>query len=69
MPASKKKARAKKAPNITIEGALPKLTLDMPIDEKKIAEIQRCLAKGKLTISVTNVDLSAGRIGEAWLYD
>ena len=69
MPASKKKAPAKKAPTIAVQGNIPKLKLDMPLDDKKIAAIQRCLAKGRLTITLSRVDLAAGRLGEAWLYD
>jgi hypothetical protein len=69
MPGSKKETPSKKSPSIAIEGNIPKLTLDMPLDAKKIQQIQRCIANGKLTITVSRVDLSAGRIGEAWIYD
>jgi anti-sigma28 factor (negative regulator of flagellin synthesis) len=50
-------------------GVLPKLTLNMPIDEKKAAAIQKCIAKGSLKITVNKVDLARGRIGDIWLYD
>ncbi len=63
------KKTTKKAPSISIEGNIPKLTLNMPLDAKKIAAIQRCMEKGKLSITISKVDLAAGRIGEAWLYD
>ncbi len=75
MPASKKRASSKKAasarksPTIAVEGSIPKIKMDFSLDQKKIASIQRCLAKGQLSIRVSRVDLSAGRIGEAWEYD
>ncbi len=59
----------RKAPSIQLEGALPKLHLDMPLDAEKIEAIHKCLEKGHLTITVSEVDLARGRIGEAWLYD
>jgi anti-sigma28 factor (negative regulator of flagellin synthesis) len=74
MPASKKKASGtkggvKSGPSVSLEGGIPKLRLDFPLDEKKVAAIQRCIAKGKLTVTVSRVDLAGGRLGEAWLYD
>ena len=69
MPASKKRTTKKKSPSIAVEGNIPKLKLDFPLDEKKVAEIQRCIAKGSLSITVSSVDLAARRIGDAWLYD
>lgn len=59
----------KRVPSVQVEGTIPKLHLRMPLDAKKIKAIQRCIEKGELTITVTKVDLAAGRIGEAWLYD
>jgi hypothetical protein len=59
----------KKTPTIAVKGNIPKLTLDMPLDEAKIKAIQRCIAKGRLQITVSKVDLAAGKIGEAWIYD
>ena len=59
----------RKAPTISVQGNIPKVRLDMPLDAKKVKAIQRCIAKGKLTITVSQVDLAAGRIGSAWLYD
>ncbi len=59
----------RKAPTISLQGSIPKLKLNMPLDAKKVKAIQRCIAKGKLTITVSQVDLAAGRIGAAWLYD
>jgi hypothetical protein len=69
MPTSKKKASSRKVPTISAEGGIPKITLDMPLDEKQVESIKRCLAKGKLTITISRVDLAAGRLGEAWKYD
>jgi len=63
------KKPTKNSPSIAIQGNLPKLKLDMPLDAKKIKAIQRCLAKGRLTITVSKVDLAAGRLGESYLYD
>lgn len=67
--ASKKSTDPTKAPTLSVEGTLPKLTLNMPLDNKKIKAIQKCIEKGTLTITVSKVDLAAGRIGSAWLYD
>jgi hypothetical protein len=72
MPTSTKKAaskKTKKAPAIAIEGAIPKLTLNLPLDKAKIAQIQRCIAKGQLSISVSRVDLSRGRLDDPYKYD
>jgi anti-sigma28 factor (negative regulator of flagellin synthesis) len=43
--------------------------IDLPVDEQKVKEIQACLAKGRLKISVTKVDLASGRLGNGYLYD
>jgi hypothetical protein len=59
----------RKAPSIQLEGTIPKLHLDMPLDARKVKAIQKCLEKGHLTITVSKVDLASGRIGDAWLYD
>jgi anti-sigma28 factor (negative regulator of flagellin synthesis) len=67
--ATKKSAVVKKSPTLTVTGTLPKLTLDMPLDARKIKAIQKCIEKGSLKITVSKVDLAAGRIGDAWLYD
>jgi hypothetical protein len=59
----------KKAPSISASGAIPKLTLEMPLDAAKVSAIKRCLEKGHLSITLSKVDLAAGRLGESWLYD
>jgi hypothetical protein len=41
----------------------------MPLDARKIAAIRRCLEKGTLTITMSRVDFSRGRVGDPWLYD
>ena len=64
-----KKQVKKKAASIAVHGNIPKLRLDMPLDAKKIKAIQRCIEKGRLTITVSKVDLAAGRLGDSWLYD
>ena len=58
-----------KQSKIAVVGTIPKLKLEMPLDAKKIKAIQKCLEKGRLTITVSKVDLANGRIGSAWLYD
>jgi len=74
MPTAKKKATSKKSATskgeaITIEGAIPKLTLNLPLDDNKIAQIKRCIAKGELSISLSRVDLVKGRLGDPYKYD
>jgi hypothetical protein len=69
MATRKKAAAPTKAPTIEVRGTIPKLTINMPLDAKKIRAIQKCIEKGTLSITVSKVDLAAGRIGDAWLYD
>jgi anti-sigma28 factor (negative regulator of flagellin synthesis) len=66
---TKKKTPSKGSPTIAIEGAIPKLKLDFPLDDKKVEEIKRCIAKGKLAITISRVDLVAGRLGDPYKYD
>ena len=49
--------------------SVEKLSLNLPIDEARAAEIQRCMKKGTLKITFDKVDLTTGRLGEGWLYD
>jgi hypothetical protein len=58
-----------KSPKIQVEGAIPKLHLSMPLDASKIEAIRKCLEKGNLSITISEVDLASGRIGDSWLYD
>ncbi len=52
------------------EGAVhPKLTVTMPLDEEKVAAIKKCIANGELKLTLSHVNLRAGQLGEAWLYD
>ena len=62
--ATKKAAKAGPA-SITLAGAIPKLHLSMPLDKKKIAAIQRCIEKGTLNVTLSKVDLAAGKLGSA----
>jgi hypothetical protein len=41
------------------------------LDDEKIEAIKSCLAKGRLSIRFSNVDLSqsVGRLGDPYLYD
>jgi anti-sigma28 factor (negative regulator of flagellin synthesis) len=66
---TKKKAVRAKAAAIKADLKIPKLELSMPLDARKVAAIKRCLDKGKLTITVSRVDLVAGRAGDGYLYD
>ena len=68
MAAKSKKAKVK-GPSISIEGKLPKMTLDLPVDEAKIKAIQKCLEGGQLSVTVSKVDLAAGRMGDGYQYD
>lgn len=63
------KTSGKKPPSIQVSGAIPKLTLNMPLDARKIAAIQKCIDKGQLTLTVNKVDLATGKLGAGWLYD
>lgn len=63
------KAPRKKAASVQVTGPIPKLTLSMPLDAKKVAAIQKCIGKGTLTITVNKVDLATGKLGAGWLYD
>ena len=65
--ASAKKGAAPKAATATLAG--DRLKLNFPLDAQKAAAIRRCLAKGKLTVTVSRVNLGAGRLGDPWLYD
>jgi hypothetical protein len=67
--AKKKSSRRAKTPQISLQGTIPKLQLTMPLDARKIAAIRRCLEKGTLTITMSRVDFSRGRVGDPWLYD
>jgi hypothetical protein len=62
-----KKVR-KGTPSIKVQGP-SKLTLNMPLDARKIKAIQRCIEKGTLTLTINKVDLSTGKLGDGWLYD
>lgn len=66
---SKKASTGKRSPKVSAEGSIPKLRFDFPLDDRKVQQIQRCIAKGQLSITVSRVDLAAGRLGDAWLYD
>ena len=67
--ASPKKAAVAKAATVAFSGTIPKLELNMPLDAKKIAAIQRCIEKGTLTVSLSKVDLTGGKLAGPWLYD
>jgi hypothetical protein len=50
--------------------AKPQIQLALPLDEQKIAAIQKCLKKGTLTIKVASVDVLKGARGaDGYTYD
>lgn len=61
--------KTKQPVSIAVSGAIPKVTLSMPLDAKKIKAIQKCIEKGTLHVTISKVDLAGGRFGESWLYD
>lgn len=63
------KISAGRAASLKFTGAMPQLDLDLPLDDSKVEAIQRCLAKGRLKISLTQVNLAAGRLGDGYKYD
>jgi hypothetical protein len=63
------KATRKRRASVKVQGTLPKLTLSMPLDAKKINAIKRCIERGTLKLTVNKVDLSSGRLGEGYEYD
>jgi hypothetical protein len=54
---------------VKVEGALPKLQLDMPLNEEQIQAIKQCLGKKRLKITLNKVDIVKGRLGDGWKYD
>ena len=69
-PTTGKNAAAAAEARVTISPTvIPKIELDMPLDEKRIKAIQKCLEKGRLRVTVNKVDLATGRLGDGWLYD
>jgi hypothetical protein len=67
MPAKRK---ARKAPTLKLQRQIvPKMTLNMPLDEKRAKAIRKCIERGQLRITISKVDLATGRIGDGWLYD
>jgi hypothetical protein len=60
---------AKPAATASIQGAIPKLSLDLPLDAAKIKAIQKCVAKGSLKITLTKVDLAGGKLAGGYIYD
>jgi anti-sigma28 factor (negative regulator of flagellin synthesis) len=60
--------KTKKAATITV-APIPKIHLSMPLDDKKIKAIQKCIEKGTLEVTINRVNLAAGEVGDSWLYD
>jgi anti-sigma28 factor (negative regulator of flagellin synthesis) len=65
--AATKKSAARKPPTASVSG--DRLKLNFPLDAAKVAAIKRCIAKGRLSVTVSKVNLGAGRIEDPWLYD
>jgi hypothetical protein len=61
--------KTKRAGATVSVGTIPKMTLKMPLDDKKIKAIQKCIENGTLEVTVSRVDLAAGKVGDSWLYD
>jgi hypothetical protein len=61
--------KSKKPVRIAVSGPIPKLTVSMPLDEKKIKAIHKCIEKGMLEVTLSKVDLATGDVGDSWLYD
>ena len=69
-PAASKKAVSRTKARVSVSPTvIPQITLDMPLDAKKVKAIQKCLEKGHLRVVVNKVDLATGRLGVGWLYD
>ncbi len=66
--ASSKKT-AKKTKKAATATAASKVKLDFALDPARVEAIKKCLAKGKLTVTVSRVNLTAGKIRDPWLYD
>ena len=71
---SSKKSSSKKSSartNEIAELAGSRFKLDLPLDDTKVAAIKRCIAKGQLSITISRVDLAAGRLrlGDPYKYD
>jgi hypothetical protein len=49
-------------------GSAAEMKLSFTLDPKRIEQIQRCLKKGRLTITVSKVS-AAGRAVNAYIYD
>ena len=67
-----KKASSKKTakkPKKAATAAASKVKLDFALDPARLEAIKKCLAKGKLTVTVSKVNLGAGKIRDPWLYD
>jgi len=46
------------------------LALSLPLDEAKVAAIQKCIKKGTLTIKVSSLEgLKGPRAAESYIYD
>lgn len=68
-PTTRKKVAAVEARVSVSPTVIPQITLEMPLDAKRVAAIQKCLDKGHLRVVVNKVDLATGRLGDGWLYD
>ena len=48
----------------------PHITLNLPLDEAKVAAIQKCIQKGTLSITVASVEaLKSVRADDGYKYD
>ncbi len=61
---------AKKATGAKKVAAGHSLKLALPVSKEKVAAIQRCLAKGQLTITISQTSVAKGaRAAGGYIYD
>jgi hypothetical protein len=60
-----KKAKKASSRSATAGG----LQLNFKLDKKKLADIEACLKRGKLTITVSKIDALGGRNANSYIYD
>ena len=66
---SKKTAKKTTKKKAKASAAAAKVKLDFALDPSKLAAIQKCLAKGRLAVTVNRVSLGKAKIRDPWLYD
>jgi anti-sigma28 factor (negative regulator of flagellin synthesis) len=69
--ASQPQAQLAKSVSSKLQPISSKLQLDLAIDASKVAAIKRCIEKGQLSITISRVNLTAGRVrlSDPYKYD